>query len=243
MAESVDGQLLSEFRKMIDFCMADANFNPPNVILQIAQLEAKYAAGLAVVSDVSAQIAPFKVAVNERQQAFDGIGGYGVRVRNMTKASGASAEMLADMLTYTRKLRGSRAGVAPIDNPDTPENEALNTHSVSQTSYAALVEHFRNLTNLAKNEPLYQSNETDLRTNSLDDYIVNLETKNTNVANKFVPLSNSRAGRDTLLYTNSDSVVDVALLVKAYVSAAFGKNSTLYGQLKSLKFPRPRSLR
>ncbi len=192
------------------------------------------------VSAVSTQIAPFKVAVNERQQAFDGIGVYGVRVRNMAKASGASAEMLADMLTYTRKLRGSRAGSIPVDNPDTPENEALNAHSVSQRSYAALVEHFRNLTNLAKNEPLYQSNETDLRTNTLDDYIANLEAKNANVASKFVPLSNFRAGRDTLLYTDADSIIDVALLVKAYVAAAFGKNSPLYNQIKGLKFKRPK---
>ena len=243
MAESVDGQLLSEFRKMIDFCAAAAGYNPTNPLLQIAVLNTKYAAGVAAVADISTQIAPFKVAVNERQQAFEGIGGYGVRVRNMAKASGASPELLADMLTYTRKLRGSRAGTKPSDNPDTPENEALNKHSVSQTSYAALVEHFRNLTNLAKNEPVYQSNEADLKTNSLDAYIADLETKNANVANKFVPLSNSRAGRDALLYTDSDSIVDTAQLVKAYVAAAFGKDSTLYKQIKSLKFPRPRRIR
>lgn len=66
----MDGQLLSEFRKLIDFCAAYASFNPPNVMLQIAQLEAKYAAGLAAVSAVSTQIAPFKVAANEHQRIW-----------------------------------------------------------------------------------------------------------------------------------------------------------------------------
>ncbi len=241
MAETIDGQLLGEFRKMVDFCAAAADFDPPNPILVVAAMNAKHVDGVAAVSAISAQIAPFKVAVNERQQLYEGIGVYGVRVRNMAKALGASAEILADMLTYTRKLRGSRAGAKPVDNPDTPENEALGAHSVAQTSYAALVEHFRNIVNLAKNESSYKPNENDLKTDALDAYIVNLETKNANVAGKFVPLSNSRAFRDGFLYTNADSMVDTALLCKAYVAAAFGKNSTLYQQIKGLKFKRPKS--
>ncbi len=39
MAESVDGQLLSEFRKMIDFCMADAGYNPSNVVLELTAMK------------------------------------------------------------------------------------------------------------------------------------------------------------------------------------------------------------
>jgi hypothetical protein len=240
MAESVDGKLLDEFWKLIGFCEAFAGYNPPNPLLETAQMKAQHAAGVAAVEAISTNLAPFKVATNERQQAYEGIAEYGVRIRNMAKASGASQQMLDDMLTYTRKLRGSRAGTAPVDNPDTPENEALNKHSVSQTSYVARLEHFRNVANLAKNEPLYQSNEADLKTSAFDDYVANLETNNANVAAKFVPLSNSRATRDALLYYNADSIVDVALLVKAYVAGAFGKNSTLYQQIKNLKFKRPK---
>ncbi len=47
-----------------------------------------------------------------------------------------------------------------------------------------------------------------------------------------MPLSQSRGTRDQLLYGNADSVVNTALLVKAYVSAAFGNSSQLYKQIK-----------
>ena len=243
MADSNDAMLMSEYRKLIDFCEADANFNPVNPLLPVGAMNAQHATGSNAVTDIPVKIAPFKVVTNERQQLYDGIAAFGVRIRNMAKASGASKEMLADMLTYTRKLRGSRAGEKAVDNPDTPENEALQSHSVSQTSYVARAEHLRNIVELAKNEPLYKPNENDLKTDSIDAYIANLEAKNTEVANKFVPVSNARALRDQLLYTNADSIVDVALQCKAYVAAALGKNSTLYQQIKGLKFPRPRRTR
>lgn len=241
--ESVDAKLLDEFWKLIGFCAAFAGYNPPNAALKVGDLTAKHTAGVVAVEAISVQLAPFKVVTNERQQLYQGIAEYGVRIRNMAKASGASKELLADMLTYTRKLRGSRAGEKPVDNPDTPENEAANTHSVAQTSYVARAGHFRNLVELAKNEPLYVSDVDDLKTNTLDAFVDSLDAKNTEVAAKFIPLSNARAFRDGFLYKNADSIVDTALLVKAYVAGAFGKKSVLYQQIKGLKFPRPRSLR
>lgn len=240
MAESVDEKLLDEFWKLVGFCGAFGGYNPPNALLQVGAMTAQQAGGAAAVEAITTNLAPFKVVTNERQQLYEGIAEYGVRVRNMAKASGASKEMLADMLTYTRKLRGSRAGDKAVDNPDTPENEALNAHSVSQMSYVARAGHFRNLVELAKNEPLYQSNESELKTNTLDAYVDSLEAKNAEVATKFVPLSNARAFRDGFLYRNADSIVDVALLVKAYVDAAFSKKSVLYQQIKGLKFKRPK---
>lgn len=239
MSESNDGKLLSEFLKLIGFCAADADYNPTNPLLLITAMTAQHAAGVAAVNDIPVKIVPYKVAVNERQQAYEGIAAYGVRIRNIAKASGASKEMLADMLTYTRKLRGSRAGGEIVDDPNTPENEALNAHSVSQRSYEALEGHFRNLVELAKVEPTYGPNENEMRTSTLDAYVANLAAKNAVVSSMFVPLSNARALRDGLLYTNEDSIVAVALLCKAYVRGALGVNSTLYQQIKDLEFDRP----
>ena len=239
MSESNDGKILSEFFKMIGFCEADAGYNPTNPLLLIAAMTAQHTAGVAAVNDIPVKIVPYKVAVNERQQAFEGIAAYAVGIRNIAKASGASKEMLADMLTYTRKLRGSRAGEGIVDDPNTPENEALNSHSVSQRSYEAQESHFRNLVELAKVEPTYGPNENEMKISTLDAYIANLAAKNAAVASMFIPLSNARALRDGLLYTNEDSIVAVALLCKAYVRGALGADSTLYQQIKDLEFERP----
>ena len=53
-----------------------------------------------------------------------------------------------------------------------------------------------------------------------------------------MPLSQARGTRDQLLYEAEDSVVNTALLVKAYVSAAFGTSSQIYKQAKALEFRR-----
>lgn len=238
MSERNDAKLLGEFRKLIDFCAAEPNFKPPNPICELAAMEAKYTEGMTAVADVSAKIVPFKVAVNERQQAFEDVPTLGSRIYRMAKAADASDEMLADMQTYVRKLRGGRAGKKPSDDPNTPENEAGKSHSVSQLSYGAKVEHFRNIVGLVKIEPLYTPNEDELKTVTLDAKIADLEVKNNAVSSSYVPLSNSRSFRDQLLYLADDSVVDTALLTKQYVEAAFGRNSTLYGQISGLKFDR-----
>jgi hypothetical protein len=46
--------------------------------------------------------------------------------------------------------------------------------------------------------------------------------------------------RDQLLYLDDDSIVNTALLVKAYVKAALGTKSQLFKKIKGLKFSRPR---
>ena len=65
----------------------------------------------------------------------------------------------------------------------------------------------------------------------------NLADMNSNVSTTFVPLGQARGLRDQLLYLNDDSVVNTALLAKAYVKGALGSNSQLH-QIKGLKFTR-----
>ena len=241
MADTNDEKLLSEFRKLINFCAADAAYNPPNPRLQTAALETQYDAGVAAVHDVTVQIVPYKVAVNTRQDGYAGIAGFAKSIRQMAKVSGAGAPILADMQTYIRKLQGSRAGKKPEDNPDTPQNEAENAHSVAQLTYESRAGNFRQVVELAKGEPSYSSNEPEFKTNALTAKADSLDSFNEDVAAQFVPLSNSRAGRDRLLYLNADNMVDTALLVKNYVEANRKNLPTLYSQIRSLRFPRKRS--
>lgn len=93
------------------------------------------------------------------------------------------------------------------------------------------------------NEPSYNPNEEDLKTNRFTMIADDLESKNNAVSISFVPLSNARHLRDTLLYTGDNSVVNVAKQVKDYVKGAFGADSNLHRQIRGLKFERTRRLR
>lgn len=106
--ESGDMKLLGNFRKLIDFVSAESNYQPSNSSLTIPSLETLYTNSVSAVNDLPAKLAPNKVAVNERQIAFDALAPLVRRSRNLLKASGASQELIKDAETFVRKLTGTR---------------------------------------------------------------------------------------------------------------------------------------
>jgi hypothetical protein len=236
MSESTDEKLMGNFRKLIDRCKLHPSFNPPNPLHLIPALEAQYAAGIAAMEDIDVKLAPHKVDINERKIAYDAIPKLYRRSRNNLKASGASAEIIADAETLIRKILGKRATPSIKDDPSTPENEAAAQHSAAQLSYESVLGNVRAYNELVKNEPLYTSNEADLKTNNLDATADDLEAKNNAVSASFPPVSQARALRDGLLYDNSNNIVDTALKIKDYTKSM--ADDTLYNSIKSLKFPR-----
>lgn len=240
-SESGDMKLLGNFRKLIDFVSADPNYNPANTKIGKPALETLYTSGQGVASDVSTTSAPYKVSVNTRQTKFEDVPRrFGAAVR-MAKASGADERVLEDLDGAKRKLSGQRKSKVPKDDPNTPASEGepgKASHSASQMSYDNQVGNVESLVALLSNIASYNPNETELKIASLQAFATELKAANNAVSAAFVPLSQSRGTRDEVLYTSPDSVVNIALLVKAYVSAAFGTQSQLYKQIKGLTFHR-----
>lgn len=234
--ESGDMKLLGNFRKLIDFISAETNYNPTNPLLATTALETLYTDALAAVNDIPVKLAPNKVAINERQIAFDELPALVRRSRNVLKASGASPELISDAETYVRKITGKRKTPKVVDNPDAPEAEASVSISASQLSFENQLGNFRSLNQILMNEPLYSPNEDELKTGKFTNLANNLEVQNNAVRASFVPLSNSRAARDGQLYNGENSVLNVARQVKDYVKGALGTDSNLYRQIKGLKF-------
>lgn len=237
--ETGDMKVLGNFRKLIDFCAAVTGYVPPNPLLEVAPMDAQHAAGLAAVEDIAEQMAPNKIAINQRAAAYDEAVSRYRRSRSILKVSGAPPDFINDAETFVRKIVGKKKTTV-VDNPDTPENEALNAHSASQQSYDAILGNINSYNQLVAAQPLYKPNENELKIAALLAVADDLEAKNNAVSTTFVPLSNARHVRDRLLYTNADCIVNVALLVKEYAKAT---NKTLYNQIKGLNFERMRRLR
>lgn len=236
--ETGDMKLLGNFRKFIDLVSADANYQPANPALQTASLQTQYTAALAAVEGIADKMGPNKVAINERQSAFEALPSLVRRSRNMLKASGADKKILDDAETYVRKLTGKRKSAKTKDDPSTPENEAGANHSASQLSFDNQLGNFGSYIAILKSVPVYTPNENDLKTTGLEAAHADLVAKNNAVTTTFVPLSQTRGVRDQLLYLGADCVVNTGLLGKAYVNAAFGSSSQLFKQIKGLKFAR-----
>ena len=101
-----------------------------------------------------------------------------------------------------------------------------------------LLANFRKLIDLVSADSDYKPNEADLKMPALQSWVDDLQAKNDAVSSTFVPLSQARAQRDSLRYTDDNSIVNTALLVKEYVKGSQGTKSPLYQQIKGLEFKR-----
>lgn len=133
----------------------------------------------------------------------------------MLKASGASKKILDDAKTVARKITGQRKTPKVKDDPNTSQNEAAKTHSVSQQSYESIVGNVDDYVVIVATVSTYTPNETDLTIAGLSALVADLKAKNDPVNAAFAALSVARGQRDQSLYLNEDCVVNVALLVKA----------------------------
>lgn len=239
-SESGDQKLLGNLRKLIDFVSADPNYNPANTKIGVPALETLYTSGQAATANKNAKEAPYKVAVNTRQEKFGEAAPRMGSAHRMAKASGASRPILDDLDTPRRKLSSQRKAKPPKDDPNTPANEAAVTHSTSQLSYDNQVGHVDAFLALLSNITSYNPNEDELKIAALRAFAEELRAANDAVSATFVPLGRARATRDEVLYTGDDSVVNIARLVKAYVSAAFGTQSSLFLSIKGLQFKQPK---
>ncbi|HMG75838.1 MAG TPA: hypothetical protein VK582_20225 [Pyrinomonadaceae bacterium] len=244
--ESGDMKLLGNFRKLIDHVSGETTYKPSNNDLKPTALEAQYTAAQAATQDVPAKMASYKAAINDRLSAYDALDPIVMRARNMLKASGADKNTLDNAETHVRKLLGRRKSAKPKADPNaatadpkTPAPAAAATHSASQLSFDNKAGNLDAFIEVVAGVTDYKPNEADLKVTALRALSNDLKSKNNAVSSTFVPLSQARGTRDQLLYEAEDSVVNTALLVKAYVSAAFGRTSQLYKQIKGLKFDRP----
>jgi hypothetical protein len=243
-SESGDMKLLGNFRQLIDQVSADTSYNPANVVLAKTALETQYAAARAAAEAVLNTLAPNKLAINERLTAFEAMEPLVLRSRNMLKAAGVSKETLEDAETSVRKILGRRKTSKtppPPPGPDgaqTTEAAAVATHSSSQMSFDNRLGNLSAYIAILDKVAAYNPNEADLKVTALKAMAADLQAKNDAVSSTFVPLSQARGIRDDLLYTGANCVVNVALLVKAYVKAALGTSSQLNKQIKGLQFKR-----
>lgn len=228
---------IEKFQQLIAFVTAyGEEYEPTNPNISLTALNAKLTAARDAVDGVTDSIAPYKTAINERETAFQPLRKLITRAINYYASTGTEENNLADAQTYSRKIQGRRATPKIIDDPNTPEDESLQSISAAQLSYSQLVEHLDNLIEIFNNDSLYEPNEDELKITALEALSTELKAKNDAVAPAYAPLSNARISRNVELYKDKSGLVELADLVKKYVKARFGADSEQYAQVKGLKF-------
>lgn len=236
--EAGDKKFLGNFSKLIDLVSAELSYNPANPKLTKAALATQLTAGEAAVLGVATSGASNKLAITDCQLAYDKLSPTALSSRDYLKSSGAGKAFVDDGQTFITKITGNRKSKKIKDDPATPVDESKGSHSASQMSRENRVGNFESYIEILKQIPSYNPNEPNLKVSALTALATDLKAKNAAVNSTAAALSQARGLRDQLLYVAEDSIVNTALLVKAYVKAVFGADHQLYKQIKGLEFKR-----
>ena len=232
---------VANFEDLIAYCTAyGITYNPSKAALQLTALNTLLTSAQTELANVTTAKNAFDTVTGDRQLTFEPLKPLATKIFNYLSVTDASVQIIADAKTINNKLQGKRTGTT-AENPPTEGENQNNTVSVSRQSYDMLTENFAAFVDLVSSVPSYTPNETELTTVSLNNYLIELQTANTNVINAEVVYSNARISRNQVLYADNTGLVAIALDVKKYVKAIFGATSPQYKQISGIKFTKPKN--
>ena len=211
-----------------------AIYNPSNPKLLLTNLQNVYTSAFTQQQSVNNLVAPYTVAVDEREIIFKPLNRELTKLRKAYKATeGVTQVQLEDFMTIIRKLKGVRkTTTTPSTNPD---DEQAN-HSTSQMSYDQRTNNMDLLISLLQNTPNFNPNETEYQIVTYQNKKAQMLLKTQAVADTFVPLNNARSLRNNTLYNSDDNLVDLANRAKDYLFTILDASSAQYKAIAKIKF-------
>ena len=211
-----------------------AIYNPTNPKLLLTNLQNIYTTNFTNQESVNTLVAPYSIAVDNRENVFAPVSKKITKLRKAYKATeGVTPAQLEDFMTIARKLKGIRK----VKNaPTTDTAEEQKQHSTSQMSYDQRTNNYDLLISQLKNTSNYNPNETEYKIETLKEEKNQMLQATQNVTNAFVPLNNARSIRNNSMYLSEDNLVDTFNKAKDYLFTILDSNSVQYKAIAKIKF-------
>lgn len=211
-----------------------ALYNPSNPKLLLANLQNSYNNSFAQQQSVNTLVAPYSVAVNNREMMFQPLSQKITKLRKAYKATdGVTQAQLEDFMTIARKLKGIRK----VINSSTSDSSVEQTHhSTSQMSYDQRTNTMDLLISQLQNTPNYNPNEIEFKVATLQALKAQMLQATQSVADTFVPLNTARSVRNNTMYNSVDNLVDTFNRAKDYLFTILDSNSVQYKAISKIKF-------
>lgn len=209
-------------------------YNPSNPKLQLVNLQNLYTAALEQQEIVNNLVAPYSIAVDEREIVFKPLNRDLTKLRKAYKATeGVTQVQLEDFMTIVRKLKGVRK--TTVSTSTNPEIEQT-SYSTSQMSYDQRTNNMDGLVALLQNTPNYNPNEVEYQIATYQAKKAAMLQKTQSVINAYIPLNTARSTRNNTLYNTNDNLVDLAHKAKDYLYTILEANSSEYKAISKIKF-------
>jgi hypothetical protein len=223
----------ANFRQLNTACKGlGPTFNPARPELATSELDAQADACDACLDAVRTAVQAEKDATNAREIEFKLLARYGTRIINALAFFNAPSNVMQDARGLINKLTGKRTGkIKP--NPD---GTMPNTISVSQMSVDMRVDTFEKLAKLIAAQPYYMPNEVEVQSATIIAYATTLRNLNQAVLTARNNTENARIARNKALYTDPNSLFNVAASIKNYIKYVYDAKSPEYKQISKIAF-------
>lgn len=228
---------VANFGQLLSDCTGFNNMYQPTLSrISISSLESVNAAASNAMKEMSVAENAFNKVQNEREDVFSPLKQLCTRITNSFAVCGAPAGSVTDLKAANKKVQGgsskSAAAKAKKLSEETPDAK---TRSQSQQGYDNLLANFSMMYEILKDETLYNPNENDLKTETIQSLIEQMDLKNKAVQKANTNLDIARIARDKVLYAPQTGMYDISQETKKYVKSVFGAKSPEFKKVSGIK--------
>lgn len=227
------------FKRLIDAIISfKAAYKPVKFSIQLENLQALFNKILLALKVVDQTAREMSTAQKMRQQVFYDLEAFVTCIVGAVGSCDIMPGKVEKFESLVKKFRGTRATPAPSaqESPDAPEKPAARTNSTTQNSFTRKQDNFAELVTFLEGEPNYQTNELNLKLESLQAMVSELEARNDAVSMAEATYSSAIIDRDKLFFEMPDGLVPRTKVVKSYVQSAFKASSRQYKKVAGIPF-------
>jgi hypothetical protein len=215
-----------------------AAYNPVKFSIQLENLQALFDKILLALKAVDQAAREMSNAQKMRQRVFYELEAFVTCILGAVGSCDIMPEKVEKFESMVKKFRGNRATPAPkaSESPDAPEKPAARTNSTTQNSFTRKQDNFAELVTFLEGEPNYQTNELNLKLESLQAMVSELEARNDAVSMTEANYTTALIARDKLFFEQPDGLVPRTKIVKSYVQSAFKASSRQYKKVAGIPF-------
>jgi len=225
---------LANGRKLLVAINQQQNYNPSNPNLAPSNLENFLSNCEGILSKSIKAVAPYRLAVDNRENLFDPLSKKITKIFKAFKASeGVDEKLVEDFMTISRLLKGTRKSNPKLE--DNPE-EASATHSTSQMGFDKRTSNMDLLISLLDKTSGYSPNEPEYQVSTIQALRDEMFQSTQKVSDTFFTLNNLKSTRNNEMYLKKDNLIDVFTAAKNYLLSILNSSSAQYKTISKIQF-------
>jgi hypothetical protein len=236
-----DSKQVAAFEKLLGNCNAlGAMYNPSKASVKITALNAMLTQAQQLTQAVNNAKNARLVAINVRQDSFNALPKLATRIVGALTATDASASLIADVRSMSRKFRPQQKSKGKNSNAtpqaENPAPADASRGPLSHLDYESQIVNLSNVIDLLKTEPSYKPNEADLQIAGLNTLLTSLNNKHKAVSAAQLAVKNAQMARDKVLFDANTGIYGTSKVVKEYICSVLGSQHSTYQEVKSIRF-------